>query len=55
MANGHSPDKPKGQGDFGKVHTSQPSDQSRNFEKDPGNGHHHEGYRSPGVGGSKKS
>lgn len=54
MANGHSPDKPPGQGSFGGVNTSQPKT-STNSNSKPGKSVIARGKHVPGVGGSRKS
>ena len=54
MANGHSPNKPPGQGSFGGVNTSQPKT-STNSNNTPGKSVIAKGIKVPGVGGSRKS
>lgn len=54
MANGHSPNKPPGQGNFGPVYT-QPPQTSTNKQGPARPSTVMKGVASKGVGGSKKS
>jgi hypothetical protein len=54
MANGHSPNKPPGQGDFGPVYTSKPKTSTNKQGPSPASTVK-KGFAPKGVGGSKKS
>lgn len=55
MANGHSPNKPAGQGDFGPVHSTPPKTSGVPSNTAPGKSVQKRGIAPKGIGGSKKS
>lgn len=55
MANGHSPNKPAGQGSFGGVNTSKPQTSGVPSKGEAPKSTQKRGIHVKGIGGSKKS